>query len=142
MSSDWKRESGGDLDRKIRNIEKVQIKDKLAFLNQRIRALEKSFKETLETLGGGDAIGSSYRVRASFPEGEGGFEEDRRKERTKTVEDVRPVGKKAGKDDGTLFLNSYLREVGRDIRDSHHRVQKERGKDEVYREYIAESKLK
>ena len=109
------------LGQKLRNVEKLEIKEKLSRLNTKIKGLERSFRETLETLTGtkeAPYIGVlRSRTRPSY-------------DRVATE----PIDWKNKEKRG------YLKEKGR--KGGASQDLRERGPQEVYREYLAESKIK
>lgn len=143
------------LEQKLKGEEKMEIKEKLARLDRKIKGLERSFRETLETLTGTEEnVRERSREREHFerietqPKEERGFLGKKRGDWTKPPKNDSIGNKKTfAKRESLGFRNNYLksRENKPQIlvkADSQDWRAVTREPQEVYRDYLAESKMK
>ena len=138
----------------------MEIKEQLTRLNKKIKGLERSFRETLETLTGTEenAPRIRERTRQSFerivtePREEKGFLGNKREDWSKPprnrvneiIEYKKPLGRKG---DSLGIRNSYLKSRENKAQDNVKAGSQDwkaipREPQEVYRDYLAESKMK
>ena len=137
----------------------MEIKEKLARLNKKIKGLERSFRETLETLTGNEENVPRIRerTRQSFerivtePREERGFLGKKREDWTKPpknrVNEIREYKKTLGNRDSLGIRNNFLKSRENKSQNivkagSHDWKAVPRESQEVYRDYLAESKMK
>jgi len=130
------------LEQKYKDIEKLEIKEKLTRLNIKIKGLERSFRETLETLTGNEDFDILSRKRSLLIEEKPRFlkskayfySKPKRKEYLMKKDEKKPI----------VFTNSYLKTRLKDpIKEkTEDFLNKNRDPQEIYKDYLAESKMK